>query len=108
MESGEQGARTEVEGAGGAAVAGGGPVEHCAPVRGRLTGHVREHHGGRHQAQGRAEALGDQHGGGAGPAVNWTLVALTPAVFLAGVALALRLRRARPDVYARLGTTDVD
>ncbi|GAA3811289.1 APC family permease [Streptomyces phyllanthi] len=45
---------------------------------------------------------------GAGPAVNWMLVALTPAVFLVGVALAVRLRRARPDVYAKLGTTDVD
>ncbi|MFF4018285.1 APC family permease [Streptomyces sp. NPDC001843] len=45
---------------------------------------------------------------GAGPAVNWSLVALTPAVFLVGVALAVRLRRVRPDVYAKLGTTDVD
>ena len=45
---------------------------------------------------------------GAGPAVNWSLVALTPAVFLAGVALALRLRRARPEVYAKLATTDID
>jgi amino acid transporter len=45
---------------------------------------------------------------GAGPAVNWTLVALTPVVFLTGVALAARMRRTRPDVYARLATTDVD
>jgi amino acid transporter len=44
----------------------------------------------------------------AGPAVNWTLVALTPAVFLAGVVLAARIRRTRPDVYARLATTDVE
>ena len=45
---------------------------------------------------------------GAGPAVNWSLVALTPVVFLIGVALAGRIRRTRPDVYARLATTDVD
>jgi amino acid transporter len=44
----------------------------------------------------------------AGPAVNWTLVALTPAVFLVGVALAARMRRTRPDVYAGLATTDVE
>lgn len=44
----------------------------------------------------------------ASPAVNWTLVALTPIVFATGVALALRIRRNRPDVYARLSTTDVD
>ncbi|MFI6014628.1 hypothetical protein ACIBAG_38595 [Streptomyces sp. NPDC051243] len=44
----------------------------------------------------------------AAPAVNWTLVALTPAVFATGAALALRIRRNRPDVYARLATTDVD
>jgi len=45
---------------------------------------------------------------GAGPAVNWSLVALTPAVFLTGVLLARRLRRDKPEVYARLATTDVD
>ncbi|WP_425246967.1 APC family permease [Streptomyces sp. NEAU-NA10] len=45
---------------------------------------------------------------GAGPTVNWTLVALTPAVFLAGMALAARIRRTRPDVYVKLATTDVD
>ncbi|TLS43704.1 APC family permease [Streptomyces montanus] len=45
---------------------------------------------------------------GAGPAVNWTLVALTPAVFLTGVVLAARMRRRRPHVYAKLATTDVD
>ncbi|WP_048821657.1 APC family permease, partial [Streptomyces ipomoeae] len=45
---------------------------------------------------------------GAGPTVNWSLVALTPAVFLAGMVLATRIRRTRPDVYARLATTDVD
>lgn len=45
---------------------------------------------------------------GAAPAVNWTLVALTPVIFATGAALALRIRRNRPDVYARLATTDVD
>ncbi|SFO10540.1 hypothetical protein SAMN04487980_10621, partial [Streptomyces sp. cf124] len=45
---------------------------------------------------------------GAGPTVNWSLVALTPAVFLSGVALAARIRRTRPDVYGKLATTDVD
>ncbi|MEU9245339.1 APC family permease [Streptomyces sp. NPDC048385] len=45
---------------------------------------------------------------GAGPAVNWTLAALTPAVFLTGVVLAARMRRSRPDVYARLATADID
>lgn len=45
---------------------------------------------------------------GAGPAVNWTLIALTPVVFLTGVVLAGRMRRTRPDIYARLATTDVD
>ncbi|WP_405776472.1 APC family permease [Streptomyces sp. NBC_01538] len=45
---------------------------------------------------------------GAGPAVNWTLIALTPVVFATGAALAVRIRRSRPDVYARLATTDVD
>ncbi|MEE1761329.1 APC family permease [Streptomyces sp. SP18BB07] len=45
---------------------------------------------------------------GAGPTVNWALVALTPAVFLAGMALSARIRRTRPDVYAKLATTDVD
>jgi amino acid transporter len=45
---------------------------------------------------------------GATPAVNWTLIALTPAVFLVGVLLAGRMRRTRPDVYARLATTEVD
>ncbi|GGX11760.1 APC family permease [Streptomyces chryseus] len=37
---------------------------------------------------------------GAGTGVNITLVAIVPAVFLAGVALALRLRRSRPRLYA--------
>jgi hypothetical protein len=45
---------------------------------------------------------------GAGPLVNWTLIALTPLVFATGVVLALRIRRRRPDVYAGLATTDVD
>ncbi|GGS29472.1 amino acid permease [Streptomyces humidus] len=44
---------------------------------------------------------------GAGPAVNWSLAALTPVVFLTGVFVALRVRRRRPDVYARLATTDI-
>lgn len=45
---------------------------------------------------------------GASPAVNWSLVALTPIVFAIGAALAVRIRRNRPDVYAKLATTDVD
>lgn len=45
---------------------------------------------------------------GAGPAVNWALVALTPAVFLIGVTLAVRMRHTRPDIYAKLATTDID
>ncbi|MFM9589147.1 amidohydrolase family protein [Streptomyces scabiei] len=45
---------------------------------------------------------------GAGATVNWALVALTPAVFLSGMALAARIRRARPDIYAKLAITDVD
>ncbi|MEH0442276.1 MULTISPECIES: APC family permease [unclassified Streptomyces] len=45
---------------------------------------------------------------GAAPPVNWTLIALTPLVFMTGVVLALRIRRNRPDVYAGLATTDVD
>jgi hypothetical protein len=45
---------------------------------------------------------------GAGPAVNWTLAALTPVLFLTGVFVALRTRRTRPDVYAKLATTDID
>ncbi|MGA5699120.1 APC family permease [Peterkaempfera bronchialis] len=45
---------------------------------------------------------------GAGPGVNWALVAIVPVVFLAGVAIALRLRARRPEVYARLGTTEVE
>ncbi|MEV5952170.1 APC family permease [Streptomyces sp. NPDC051987] len=45
---------------------------------------------------------------GAGPVVNWTLAALTPVLFLAGALYALRVRRIRPDVYAKLATTDID
>ncbi|MFJ6217335.1 APC family permease [Streptomyces sp. NPDC092296] len=45
---------------------------------------------------------------GRGPAVNWPLIALVPVVFLVGVAVALRMRSRRPEVYARLGTTEVD
>ncbi|MEV7357169.1 APC family permease [Kitasatospora sp. NPDC091276] len=44
----------------------------------------------------------------AGPEVNWPLVAIVPVVFLTGVAIALRLRARRPEVYARLGTSEVD
>jgi amino acid transporter len=44
----------------------------------------------------------------AGPAVNWTLIGSVPAVFAAGAAYAIRLRRHRPAVYAQLATTDVD
>ncbi|MFF7261002.1 APC family permease [Streptomyces sp. NPDC008159] len=45
---------------------------------------------------------------GASPTVNWTLVALTPAVFATGVVLATRIRRRQPEVYAKLATTDVE
>jgi amino acid transporter len=45
---------------------------------------------------------------GAPPAVNWTLIALTPVVFTIGAVLAVRIRRKRPEVYAKLATTDVD
>ncbi|CAI4157003.1 Amino acid permease [Streptomyces sp. BvitLS-983] len=38
---------------------------------------------------------------GAGTGTNIVLVSLVPAVFVLGVALALRLRRTRPEVYAR-------
>ncbi|MFD7457008.1 MULTISPECIES: APC family permease [unclassified Streptomyces] len=38
---------------------------------------------------------------GASPTVNTVLVALVPAVFLAGLALAQALRRRRPEVYER-------
>ncbi len=37
---------------------------------------------------------------GATTGVNIALVSVVPAVFLLGVALALRLRRSRPRVYA--------
>ncbi|MCG7205089.1 APC family permease [Streptomyces arenae] len=45
---------------------------------------------------------------GAGPIVNWTLVALTPLILLTGIVLALRIRRNHPARYDRLGTTEVD
>ncbi|MGA5637517.1 APC family permease [Streptomyces cinereoruber] len=38
---------------------------------------------------------------GASPAVNAVLLSATPAVFLLGLLLAYRLRRTRPEVYAR-------
>ncbi|MGD6745850.1 APC family permease [Streptomyces sp. BH106] len=40
---------------------------------------------------------------GASPLVNWILLAVAPAVFVLGLALAWRLRRSRPEVYARFG-----
>ena len=40
--------------------------------------------------------------------VNWILIGSVPAVFALGVGCAARMRRRRPDVYARLATTDVD
>ena len=42
------------------------------------------------------------------PAVNWTLIGSVPAVFALGAGYAVRMRRRRPEVYARLATTDVD
>jgi amino acid transporter len=44
----------------------------------------------------------------AGPAVNWTLIGSVPAVFALGAGYAVMMRRRRPEVYARLATTDVD
>ena len=44
----------------------------------------------------------------AGPAVNTVLVAVTPVSLAIGLALGARLARRHPDLYARLGTTDVD
>jgi hypothetical protein len=44
----------------------------------------------------------------AGPAVNWTLIGTVPPVFALGAGYAVRMRRRRPEVYARLATTDVD
>ncbi|MFJ6982790.1 MULTISPECIES: APC family permease [unclassified Streptomyces] len=41
---------------------------------------------------------------GASTTVNTVLVAAAPAVFAAGLLLARRLRRRRPEVYARFGT----
>ncbi|ORT60071.1 APC family permease [Streptomyces sp. CB03238] len=38
---------------------------------------------------------------GASPTVNTVLVAVVPGVFLLGLLIALRLRRSRPEVYAR-------
>ncbi|MHC5263579.1 APC family permease [Streptomyces sp. UC4497] len=40
---------------------------------------------------------------GASPLINWILLAVAPAVFVLGLALAWRLRRSRPEVYARFG-----
>ena len=45
---------------------------------------------------------------GAGPAVNVTLIATIPVVFIGGVAYALWLRRSKPDIYQRIATTDID
>ncbi|MCG7203693.1 APC family permease [Streptomyces arenae] len=45
---------------------------------------------------------------GASGGVNLTLVALTPVVFAIGLVAALRLRARRPDVYQKLGTTEID
>ncbi|MEU9736694.1 APC family permease [Streptomyces sp. NPDC048002] len=41
---------------------------------------------------------------GASPTVNTVLTAVVPAVFVSGLVLARRLRRRRPDIYARFGT----
>lgn len=40
---------------------------------------------------------------GASPLVNWVLMAVAPAVFVLGPALAWRLKRSRPETYARFG-----
>ncbi|GAA5025630.1 APC family permease [Microbacterium fluvii] len=39
----------------------------------------------------------------ASPLVNGLLIAITPVTFLVGVVLAVRWKRTRPDVYARIG-----
>ncbi|WP_043780404.1 hypothetical protein [Rhodococcus sp. JVH1] len=44
----------------------------------------------------------------AGPAVNTALVAVTPVSLAVGLVLGARLARRDPDLFARLGTTDVD
>ena len=44
----------------------------------------------------------------AGSAVNWTLVATVPIVFVGGVGYALWLRHNKPQIYARIATTNVD
>ena len=44
----------------------------------------------------------------AGPAINTVIVLSVPVVFITGVWYASWLRRNRPDVYARIATTDVD
>lgn len=41
---------------------------------------------------------------GASPTVNTVLAAVVPVVFLIGLELARRLRRRRPEIYARFGT----
>jgi amino acid transporter len=43
-----------------------------------------------------------------GATTNWLLVGLAAAVFLSGIAVALRLRARRPDAYAKLATAAVD
>ncbi|MFD7298081.1 APC family permease [Streptomyces sp. NPDC059897] len=40
---------------------------------------------------------------GASPLVNWILLAVAPAVFVLGLALAWRLKRSRPETYERFG-----
>ncbi|MET8471065.1 APC family permease [Streptomyces sp. NPDC006422] len=40
---------------------------------------------------------------GASPLVNWILMAVAPAVFVLGLALAWRLKRSRPETYERFG-----
>ncbi len=44
----------------------------------------------------------------AGPAVNTVLVAVTPVSLAIGLVLGARLARRDPDLFAQLGTTDVD
>jgi amino acid transporter len=44
----------------------------------------------------------------AGALVNAILVAITPACLVTGYVLGARLKRRRPDLYAQLGTTDID
>ena len=56
----------------------------------------------------RTDHLEDQPAHRSWPAVKFTLIGSVPAVFALGAGYAVMMRRRRPEVYARLATTDVD